>query len=105
MAEKVSNLLAIPWGYEDEKLIQPRIMGQAGVDVVLRGDARDRFPFDIECKNTEKLTLYSDIEQATKNQSPGRMWLLVHKKNRSNPIVIMDAESFFEIMEKNVNGS
>ena len=103
VAQKVSELLHIPWGYEDDKDIQPRLMGQKGSDVVLRGSAREIFPFDIECKATETFHIYADIAQAQVNTAPGRNWLLFHKKNRSLPIVIMNAELFFKILASTRN--
>ena len=96
--EKISELLAISWGFEDDKLIQPRLMGQSGTDVILRGDAYNKFNFDIECKSTEKISLYKDIEQARNNTREGRNWLLIHKRNRSKPIIILDAQVFFDIL-------
>lgn len=100
--EQVSKLLSISWGYEDEKLIQPRLMGQSGTDVVLRGEAHLKFPFDIECKATETISLYKDIEQAKTNSHPEllRPWLLIHKKRNNKPIVIIDAETFFNLVGK-----
>ena len=96
--KKVSELLHMPWGYGDDKDIQPRLMGSSGTDVALRGAARDLFLFDIECKATETFHIYTDIAQAQVNTAPGRYWLLFHKKNRSLPIVILDAELFFKIL-------
>ncbi len=97
--QKVSDLLGLPWGYEDDKLIQPRLMGQSGTDVVLRGEARD-FEFDIECKNTESLSLYKDIEQAKANTAKDRNWLLIHKKNKSKPIAVIDADLLFKLLKQ-----
>ncbi|OQC75319.1 MAG: hypothetical protein BWX44_00050 [Spirochaetes bacterium ADurb.Bin001] len=34
------------------------------------------------------------------NQKPGTDWLLVAKKNRIKPVVILDAERFFEILKE-----
>jgi hypothetical protein len=98
--EQISKLLDLPWGYEDDKSIQPRTMGMKGTDVVLLSEARYRFPYDVECKATEKISLYADIEQAQKNTGPGRQWLLVHKRSRYRPIVIVDAEHFFELLRR-----
>ena len=100
VAGKISDLLNIPWGYEDDKKIQPRLMGQSGTDIILRQEAKKLFQFDIECKATERLRLYQDIEQAKKNNmEKNRHWLLVHKKNRNQPIAILDADVFFELLK------
>jgi len=97
--EKISELLDIPWGYEDEKLIQPRLMGQSGTDVVLRGDAFLDFPFDVECKSCEAWSVPAFIRQAKKNTKKGRNWLLVLKrKDIQKPVVVVDADVFFEIL-------
>ena len=96
----ISVLLNIPWGYEDDKLIQPRIMGQSGTDVILRGKAREKFSFDVECKATENISLYKDIKQAKSNTAINRYWLLFHKKNNNEPIVIMEAKVFFHLLKR-----
>lgn len=95
--EKVSELLNIPWGREDDKLIQPRQMDQSGVDVVLRGCAVERLPYAIECSSGESWNVRSKIIQTRKNlKSPYKRWLLILKSNNfQKPIVVMDADHFF----------
>jgi len=100
VAEKISNLLNIDYGYEDEKLIQPRIMGQSGTDIVLRGEAFDKFKYDVECKAQENWGVHAAIKQAKNNQREDRQWLLIMKRNREHPVVILDADHFFNILEK-----
>jgi L-lactate utilization protein LutC len=101
VCQQISKITGLDWGYEDEKLIQPRIMGQKGKDVVLRGEAL-KFKFDVECKRTEKFNLYEAIEQAKSNTEEGRFWMVVHKKNRYEPIVVLDAKDFFEMYGGNI---
>lgn len=101
VCNKISELLDIPWGYEDEKLIQPRIMGQKGVDVILRGKAFDEFPYDIECKSSETWSIPAAIRQARNNTKEGRNWMLFMKRKEfQNPVVIMDANVFFNLLKK-----
>jgi len=76
-------------------------MGQSGVDVVLRGRAKTLFPFSIECKAQESWSVPSWIKQAKENEEVNTIWLLFCKRSRENPIVIMDANSFFEIIWSN----
>lgn len=85
---------------DDNCAIHSREMGQSGTDVILRGDLFDKFPFDIECKNTEKLSLWNTIEQAKNNTKPDRDWLIVHKKNYENPVVIIDWFAFEKLFRK-----
>lgn len=93
VAEQLSNITGIPWGKDLD--IESREMGQSGTDVKIRGEAKKYIPFDIECKSTERITLYADIKQAKSNTCDGNMWLLIHKKKYHDPIVIMDANDFF----------
>ena len=97
VCEKISKLLDIPFDNTDDFcLIHSREMGQSGTDIILRGEAREKFPFDIECKNTEKLQLNKAIKQA-ENNSEKDNWLIVHKKNRMEPIVILKFDVFLKI--------
>ncbi len=98
VCKKISELLGIPWGKDEE--IASREMGQAGVDIRLVGRALRRFPFSVECKWQESWSILSWIKQAQMNQKPGTDWLLVAKKNRIKPVVILDAERFFEILKE-----
>ena len=86
-------------------MVQSRQMGMSGTDIILRGTVYEDFPFDIEAKNTEKVSLYQFIEQAKSNTKEGRNWLLFHKKNYSDPVVIMDAEAFFKLYKRILNGT
>ena len=89
-------------GYEygPDELIASREMGQKGVDIRLIADAAEDIPWSIECKAQERISLSKWIEQAEKNRLPGTDWLLVIKQRRKEPIVCMDAEVFFAILDK-----
>ena len=73
-------------------------MGAGGEDVLLSPAARRHFPFSIECKNVEKLNVWAAYEQAEANCG-GNEPLLIMKKNRKNPLVVMDAEAFMELLK------
>ena len=100
ICERISCYLQVPWGYEDEKDIQPRVMGQSGVDIVLRGDARKLFPFAVEAKNQENLSLWSTVDQAAKNKGNFDYWVIMHKKNGKEPLAILNLEDFLKIYFK-----
>lgn len=103
VAEKISKLLGIPWGKDKE--IQGREMGQSGVDVKLYGKALELFPFSIECKWQETWSIPAWIKQAQENRLDNTDWLLICKKNREDPIIIMDAEAFFKLYKEILKGS
>ena len=74
-------------------------MGQSGTDVRLIGDALRRFQFSVECKRVEKFNVYEAIKQAQDNKLPNTDWLVIHRKNNNEPIAILDANTFFEIIK------
>jgi len=97
VCEKISQILGIPWGKDE--MIASREIGQSGTDVRLVGEAKRRFPFSIECKWQESWSLPSWIKQAKGNREQGTDWLLICKKSRMEPVVVMDVERFFEIVQ------
>lgn len=98
VAKQISKLLGIPHGRDE--LIQSRPMGQAGTDIILMGSAAEDFPFAIECKSGEHIGWQAAIRQAKTNQGKFPNWMIFLKcKNFQKPVVIMDAEVFFEIYE------
>ena len=74
-------------------------MGAGGEDVIMARSAREKFPFSVECKNTERLNVWDAYEQACANCGNYEP-LLVMKRNRKKPLVVMDAESFVKLMKK-----
>jgi hypothetical protein len=79
-----------------DEMIAPREMGQNGVDVRLVGDVRKEFPFSIECKNQESWSIHDWIKQAKGNVLPDTDWMIIASRNNTPPVLIMDAETFFE---------
>jgi len=98
VAQKISDLIGYPWGKDE--LIASREMSQSGTDIRLIGDALKAFPFSVETKAQESWSVHQWVEQAKSNQIAGTDWILFAKRNRSNPIVIMDAETFFKIYKE-----
>jgi hypothetical protein len=72
-------------------------MGQGGEDVQLSPAARKLVPLCIECKNVEKLNVWAAYDQACEHRSKGEP-VVVMKKNHREPLVVVDAEYFFERM-------
>ena len=101
ICQKISEYTNIPWGYEDDMEIQPRLMGQSGVDIILRNNAKKLFPFAVEAKNQESLSLWKTIEQSQANLADFKFWIVMYKKNGRKPIVILDFNDFLDIYFKN----
>lgn len=98
VAQKIAELIGMEYGKDCP--VESRPMGQTGVDVRLEKKALELFPFSVECKAQENWAIPSWIEQAKENTLPGTDWLLVAKKSRNPAIIILDAETFFRILER-----
>lgn len=98
VAEKISILTNTPLEKDGE--IVGREMGQAGTDVRLSKRILTLFPYSVECKSGNSFSFPKAVEQARKNILPNTNWLLVTKRDRDKPIVSIDAEVFFELLEK-----
>ena len=55
VCQQIASVTGLPFG--KDMTIASREMGQSGTDVRLVGEARDAFPFSIECKNQETWTV------------------------------------------------
>jgi hypothetical protein len=100
MCEKISQLTGTPWGLDEDFEIRSREMGQKGVDVIMSPRVRKMFPFSIECKNQETWSIQADVRQAKANIKKETDWLLVYKKNGEKPVVVLDAEVFMCLFNK-----
>ena len=96
VCKKISELTGMKWGKDCP--IESRPMGQSGVDVRLDKDALLEFPFSVECKFQESWNVHSWVKQARSNKIKGTNWLLIAKRSRGKPVVIMDAEAFFDLL-------
>lgn len=83
--------------------IRPAVMGERGVDIHLSEAARKVCEFDIECKNMERLNLWKAWAQAVANTGENRRPLLVVKKNRKEPLVVISWEDFQELIKRKEN--
>lgn len=100
VCRKISDLIGIEFNNQsDDSLIRSREMGQAGVDVILRGEAKQKFPFGIECKNTESINFRSFVEQAKKYDKEGRWLLIIRTKSLPDTTVTMSWETFEKLFK------
>ena len=81
----------------DPEDIESRSMGAGGEDLIMSKAARNKFPYSIECKNQERLNIWSAWEQANNNKGMYEP-LVVIKKNGVNPLVVLDAENFLDMI-------
>jgi hypothetical protein len=65
-------------------------MGQGGCDLYLSPAARQRFPFGVECKRCESISIPAWWRQCETNASKvGLIPLLVFKRNREEPLAVL----------------
>jgi len=83
----------------DPEDIESRSMGAGGEDLIMSKAARNKFPYSIECKNQEKLNIWSAWEQANSNKGLYDP-IVVIKKNGVNPLVVLDAENFLDYVKE-----
>ena len=74
-------------------------MGASGEDILLSPAARKLFPFSVECKNQEKLNIWSSLEQAETN-SGNHIPIVIFKRNRSKTFVALEFEKLLELLNE-----
>jgi len=88
--------------------IESRPMGCDGADVILTPAAQRVLPFEIECKNRETLNVtttffdylekYSDKPSIITGIDKERTLLLVHSRNKTEPLVTLQWQNFWSII-------
>jgi len=79
--------------------IRSTSMGAGGEDVQLSPAARKQFQISIECKNVEKLNVWDAYQQACENAGKYTP-ILVMKKNRKKPLLVIDAEYGLSLLKE-----
>ena len=77
--------------------IKSAVMGDSGEDIQLSPAARKLIPYAIECKNQEKLNIWSALEQAEVNAKESTP-VVVFKRNRSKTFAVIDIEVFIKLI-------
>ena len=88
----------VPSLHEDD--IKSQTMGMCGEDIVLSPAARKKIPYSFECKNQEALNIWKSLKQAEDNCGD-RTPILIFKRNRTLPYVVMPFQHFIDILEEN----
>ena len=79
--------------------IESRSMGAGGEDLIMARAAREKFPMSIECKNQEKVNVWEAYKQAEDNSGKYEP-VVVTKRNKVKPLVVVDAEYFVSLFDK-----
>lgn len=99
LQDKVCRLLLESFTELEEDDIKPAIMGESGEDVKLSPAARKLLPYSIECKNQERLSIWTALEQAEEN-SKGFTPILIFKRNHSKTYATIEVEKLIKLIRK-----
>ncbi len=98
LQQKVASLLVESFDELQPDDIRSTGMGQSGEDIQLSPLARTKIPFSFECKNQERLNIWSAIEQAESNASEYAP-AIVFKRNRTKTYVAIQIEDFINLIK------
>lgn len=83
----------------DDTQVRSTSMGAGGEDVQLSREARDLFPYSVECKRYKNFAIYTPYEQCQNNAGKHEP-LLVIQGDRKKPLAIIDLDHFFFLQGK-----
>lgn len=98
LQQHVRDTLIETFGLHEDDVLS-RSMGASGEDLHLSPAARSHFPFSVECKNQERLSIWKALEQAEENAGEGSYPAVVFKRNRSKVYVAMELDDLLELMK------
>ena len=99
LQNKVRDLILEKFNRLEDDDVRSTTMGDSGEDVLLSPAARKLFPFSVECKNQEKLNIWSSLEQA-ENNSGSNTPLLIFKRNRTKTYAVLEFERLLELLDE-----
>ena len=79
--------------------IRSTSMGVSGEDLQFSPRAREMLPISVECKAHKAFAVYKIMEQAEANADDGIQPVSVIKADRKSPLVVVDAEYFFDLLQ------
>jgi hypothetical protein len=82
----------------EEDDVRSITMGDSGEDILLSPAARKLFPFSVECKNQEKLNVWSSLEQ-TETNAGKHTPLLIFKRNRSKTYAVLQLDDLMKMLD------
>ena len=74
-------------------------MGESGEDILLSPAARRLFPFSVECKSQERLSIWEALTQAEEN-SGDHIPLLIFKRNRSKTYAVLEFDELLKLLNE-----
>ena len=97
LQNKVRDILLETFDTLEPDDIRSAVMGDSGEDIQLSPAARKLIPYSIECKNQEKLNIWSALEQAEDNSKDSTP-VFIFKRNRSKTYAVLEIEEFIKLI-------
>jgi hypothetical protein len=99
LQNKIRDLILEKFDSLEPDDVRSITMGDSGEDILLSPAARRIFPFSVECKNQEKLNIWSALEQADEN-SGKHTPLVVFKRNRTKTYAVLEFDKLLELLNE-----
>ena len=96
---KIRDLILEKFDSLEKDDVRSITMGDSGEDILLSPAARRLFPFSVECKNQEKLNIWSALEQAEEN-SGDHSPLVIFKRNRTKTYAVLEFDKLLELLNE-----
>lgn len=79
--------------------IRPAIMGESGEDIKIGPAMRKRFPYSVECKNQERISIWEALSQAENHARIKKtVPALIFHRNRSKTWVAIPLEDWVALL-------
>ena len=98
LQNSVRDLILEKFNQLEEDDVRSITMGDSGEDILLSPAARKLFPFSVECKNQEKLNIWSSLEQ-TETNAGKHTPLLIFKRNRSKTYAVLQLDDLMKMLD------
>ena len=102
LQNKVRDLILEKFNQLEPDDVRSITMGDSGEDILLSPAARKLFPFSVECKNQEKLNIWSALEQAEEN-SGNHIPLVIFKRNRTKTYAVLEFDNLLDLLDEQDN--
>ena len=99
LQNKVRDLILEKFNILESDDVRSITMGDSGEDILLSPAARKLLPFSVECKNQEKLSIWSALEQAEEN-SGNHSPLVIFKRNRTKMYAVLEFDKLLELLNE-----
>ena len=99
LQNKIRDLILEKFNSLEPDDVRSITMGDSGEDILLSPAARRLFPYSVECKNQEKINIWSSLEQAEEN-SGKHTPLVIFKRNRSKTYAVLEFDRLLELLNE-----